>query len=463
MTVAATNPFLNGVFKAQHEEILLTGLDVSGEIPRELNGCFLRNGPNPQFVWSDNYHMYSGDGMLHALSLVDGRASYLNRFIRTPRFMCEKEQGRAVFPGMRDALAVDPAFGHVPPFTANTHVLKHAGRLLALNEGSMPFVVTNPATGEGTLDNFGGTVKMTFTAHPKLDPRTGELHGFSYITPNGMIDYLMLNPAGVAKSIASFRPPYRALMHDFAITQHYAVFPIYPLTWSMERVQRGERLYKWEPELGSYYYVLDRNNGEVVRVFRDSATLGMHTVNAYEKQGRIILDMVMMDDLPEGARAFEDDSITYLNSLNRVTLDLESGTLQRERLSHLNVEFPRIDERWSAAPYRYCYLASTVNDRLPQYLFDSLSRFDHRTGQMETYRPEHDVLFGEPVFVPVGEHEGEGYLLSYGYDQDHDKSDLWILDAMNIADGPVARIHIPQRVPYGFHGSWINDWSPDFA
>ncbi len=463
MTASSTNPFLSGVFKAQHEEITLTGLDVSGEIPRELNGCFLRNGPNPQFVWSDHYHMYSGDGMLHALTLVDGKAGYLNRFIRTPRFLCEREQGRAVFPGMRDALAVDPAFAHVPPFTANTHVLRHAGKLLALNEGSMPFVVTNLKTGEGNPDNFEGTVKMTFTAHPKKDPRTGELHGFSYITPNGMIDYLALDAAGNASLIGSYRPPYQALMHDFAITQHYAIFPIYPLTWSLERVQRGELLYRWEPELGSYYIVLDRKSGEVLHVFRDTATLGMHTVNAYEKQGRIILDMVMMDDIPEGAEAFVDDSVSYLNTLNRITLDLEAGGLQRKRLSNLNVEFPRIDERWSTAPNRYSYLASTTNDRLPQYLFDSVSRFDLWTSQMETYKPDAEILFGEPVFVPTGEQEGDGYLLSYGYDQAEDNSDLWILDAMDISSGPVARIHIPQRVPYGFHGSWIENWIPNIV
>ena len=455
MTTSPSNPFLKGIFKAQHNEITLSELNVTGKIPRELNGRFVRNGPNPQFVWSDNYHMYSGDGMLHVLDLNNGRASYMNRFIRTPRFLCEREQGRAVFPGMRDRVAVAPEFAGIPPFTANTHVIEHAGRLLALNEGSPPFAVTDIRSGAAVPDYLNGAVRMTFAAHPKQDPDSGELHGFSYITPDRKVDYLVLDRLGRARLVAGFQPPYTALMHDFAITRHFAVFPFYPLTWSMERVQRGELLYRWEPELGSYYYVLDRTSGEIVHIFQDSAVMGMHTVNAFEHQGCIILDMVLMDDIPQGTQAFADDSLSYQNTLNRITLDPANGTLRRQRLSDLNVEFPRIDERHSTTEHRFSFFASTLNDSLPRYLFDSISRYDHQLDRMETYCPESRVLFGEPVFVPAGDKEGEGYLLAYGYDEEEDTSDVWILDSTALIQGPLARIHIPQRVPFGFHGSWL--------
>ncbi|WP_020405359.1 carotenoid oxygenase family protein [Hahella ganghwensis] len=459
MMTASSNPFLNGVFKAQHNEATLSDLSVTGVIPPELNGRFVRNGPNPQFIWSDNYHMYSGDGMLHTLSLRNGKAGYMNCYIRTPRFLCEREQGRAVFPGMRDIALVEAEFENVPSFTANTNVIEHAGRMLALNEGSPPFAIMDAAKGDAVPDRFGGIIRQTFTAHPKLSPKSGELYGFSYITPDGLVDYSVLDSSGRARLITSFRPPYAALMHDFAMTQNYAVFPVYPLTWSMERVQRGEPIFQWEPELGSYYYVLNRLSGEIVKIFRDDAILGMHVVNAYEKRGRIVLDMVLMDDIPADAQAFADDSISYLNTLNRISLNLENGVLLRDRLSDLNVEFPRIDERWTTEPYRYAYLASTLNPHLPGFIFDSISRYDHLWGRMETFRPDEAVLFGEPVFVPVGAQEGNGYLLSYGYDQNKDTSDLWIFNAMALMQGPVARVHIPHRVPYGFHGNWFDDSS----
>ena len=456
MKTTAAKPFLNGMFKAQHNELTLDELKVSGKIPAELCGSFIRNGPNPQFPWSDKYHMYEGDGMLHTITLSDGRAGYRNRFIRTPKFLCEQEHGRSIFPGIRDWTAVAPAFAEIPRFTANTHIVQHAGQLLALNEGSPPFVMSDPDSGTGQHHHFDGVIKMTFTAHPKRDPVSGELHGYSYITPDGNVDYIVLDVAGKARLAASFRPPFPSLMHDFAITQNYAVFPIFPLTRSMERMLRGEPLYQWEPELGSYYAVLDRSTGSVVNTFQDLDMLGMHTVNAFEQDACIVLDIVLIDDIPKDIQAFADDSITFKNTLHRLRLNLATGSLQRDRLSDLNVEFPRMDDRWSSLPYQHSYMASTIDPELPHYLFDSVSHFNHQHLHMTTFCPGDGTLFGEPVFAPAGEREGEGYLLTYGYDPAKDTSDLWILKADNITAGPVARIHIPQRVPYGFHGSWIS-------
>ena len=236
-------------------------LKVTGELPRELNGTLYRNGPNPQFD-APGAHWFVGDGMLHAFHLENGRASYRNRWVRTPKWLAEHDAGRALFGGFGRKLPGTPASVTDDGGVANTNIIFHGGKLLALEEGHLPTEIE-----PGTLNRVGycdykGAIKGPFTAHPKIDPVTGEMVFFGYnaagpLTP--ALSFGSVNAAGVVTRFDRFEAPYASMVHDFIVTENHLLFPILPITGSMERAMRGKPPYAWEPEKGAYVGVMKRN------------------------------------------------------------------------------------------------------------------------------------------------------------------------------------------------------------
>src|SRR6267378_5094808 len=236
-------------------------LKIEGELPRELNGTLYRNGPNPQFE-APGAHWFVGDGMLHAFHLENGRASYRNRWIRTPKWQAEHDAGRALFGGFGQRLPGAPASTPTDGGVANTNIIFHAGRLLALEEGHLPTEIE-----PGTLNRLGycdykGGIAGPFTAHPKIDPVTGEMVFFGYnaagpLTP--ALSFGSVNASGVVTRFDRFEAPYASMVHDFIVTENHLLFPILPITGSMERAMRGRPPYAWEPEKGAYVGVMKRN------------------------------------------------------------------------------------------------------------------------------------------------------------------------------------------------------------
>ena len=234
-------------------------LKVTGELPRELNGTLYRNGPNPQFN-SPGAHWFVGDGMLHAFHLENGRASYRNRWVRTPKWQAEHDAGRALFGGFGRKLPDAPPSTIEDGGVANTNIIFHGGRLLALEEGHLPTEIE-----PGTLNRLGycdynGAIKGPFTAHPKIDPVTGEMAFFGYnaagpLTP--ALSFGTVSAAGVVTRFDRFEAPYASMVHDFIVTENHLLFPILPITGSMERAMRGKPPYAWEPEKGAYVGVMN--------------------------------------------------------------------------------------------------------------------------------------------------------------------------------------------------------------
>ena len=459
---ARINPYLSGNFGPITSEDDVQDLRVTGEIPRELNGTFYRNGPNPQFPPRDpNHHWFAGDGMLHAFILSNGRVSYKNRYVRTPKWSLENEAGKALFGTFGNPMTTDPSALGKDSGVANTNVIWHAGKLLALEEGHQPFEV-DPATLEprGYIDYAGDAHR--FTAHPKIDPKTGELVFFGYgigqMPLSAGMAYGVADKTGKVTRLDMFEAPYSSMVHDFLVTRNYALFPILPLSGSLQRAMNGKPPFGWEPELGSHVGVLARNAGiETIRWFHTDPCYVFHPMNAWEEGSKIIADVMQYANAPLFPNADGSPGKPSSAKLVRWTLDLadNSNVIKQTPLDDLAGEFPRFDERRAGLAYRHGYFAADTRDT-GKVMFDGIAHFDAQTGNSVVFKlPEGDVP-GEPIFVPRRHDagEGDGWLLALVYRGSQDRSDLLVFDAGDVAKGPIGVAHVPRRVPYGFHGNW---------
>src|SRR4051812_3771121 len=381
-------------------------LKISGELPRELNGTLYRNGPNPQFD-APGSHWFVGDGMLHAFHLENGRASYRNRWIRTPKFEAERRAGRALFGGFGRKLAdspVDLTDGGV----ANTNIIAHAGRLLALEEAHLPTEIEPGTLASRGYQDFGGRLRGAFTAHPKSDPVTGELLFFGYnaagpLTP--ALTYGTIDASGKLARISRFEAPYASMVHDFIVTSDHVLFPILPLTGSIERALSGRPPYAWEPDKGAFVGIMKRG-GDVKDIvwFRGEACYVFHIMNAWEDGSRIIADVMQFDEPPLFAHpdGRPTDPAKSRARLCRWSFDLagNSDRFTQTYLDDLTGEFPRIDDRRAGLVSRHGGYACANRDGP---LFGPLTALPHADGagpRRATYLlPDGDSL-SEPVFVP---------------------------------------------------------------
>ncbi|MDD3267077.1 MAG: carotenoid oxygenase family protein [Burkholderiales bacterium] len=457
------NKLLEGIFKPWSAESTINDLIVIGEIPRELNGTFFRNGPNPQYVFSDKYHFFGGDGMIHALNFKDGQVSYKNRWVRTNKFNLEREARRSLFAGFREFGKSDPSVQNMRAETANTNIINHGGKLLALQEASLPYEINIDTLETIGVTSYFEALRNSMTAHPKIDPVTGELISYSYINPIET-EYIYYYVADKNRNITKcerINIPYLSLLHDFAITKDYVIFPLFPLVMSYQRMFNGEDLYKWEPERGSYFGIIPRNgnNNDVIWIHVPEANcLSIHTVAAYQEGDLIILDTMLADNIPAGANGFTADADSFPNYLTRWIFDLKSQSLlSKTVLDDMAGEFPRIDDRFMGIKYRHVYIAATLHSDWFGYIFDAIVHYDLISNKKQVHDFGAGNMPAEPIFVPRNStaSEGDGFLLTYVYREKEDRSDLVILDALNVDHDPLAIIQIPHRVPFGFHGLWV--------
>jgi carotenoid cleavage dioxygenase-like enzyme len=418
------------------DELTEFDLPVEGVIPAELDGWYLRNGPNPRQATA---HWFTGDGMIHGVRLEGGRAAwYRNRWVRTDSF---KED----FPlynadGTRNLRAG----------TANTHLVNHAGKTLALVESSLPYEITNDLETVGAYD-FGGKLVDSMTAHPKICPTTGEMHFFGY--GNIFEPHVTYHRADANGELVINRPlDVKALtmMHDFALTAEHVVFMDLPIVFNLDVAMKGDgdMPYRWDDNYGARLGVLRRDDpfGEV-RWFEIDPCYVFHVANAYDRGTSIVLQAVRYPELWRHSGGFDTDGVLW-----SWTIDLQTGTVTERQLDDRAVEFPRIDDRLATLPARY---AVSVGDGcLVRYDLTTGDAVEHAFGTAESPGGP-----GEAVFVPSTSgpaDESSGWYIGYVYDQARDGSDLVIIDASDFAAQPVARIKLPHRVPFGFHGNWIS-------
>jgi carotenoid cleavage dioxygenase len=461
MNVAVrTNPYLTGNFAPLATEDDFAALPISGKLPPELRGTLYRNGPNPQFPpRDDNYHWFLGDGMLHAFQIADGKVSYRNRFIRTPKWQVEHAAGKALFGSWGNPATTDPSVLVHEGGVANTNVLWHAGRLLALEEAHEPFAVDPVSLAPQGYVDYAGAAKR-FTAHPKIDPETGEMIFFGYSAGEmplsaGMV-YGVVDAKGSVTKRESFEAPFASMVHDFMVTRNHVLFPILPLTLSMERAMNGLPPVAWEPEKGAHVGVMARKDGVAkLRWFTTDANYVFHVMNAWEDGNRIMADVMEYPNAPLFPNADGSAGAPAAAILRRWTFDLagNSNTIKRETLDDWAGEFPRIDDRRAGLSYRHGWFAARSN-QAPEVRYDAIAHFDHTTGRRTAHVLAPGDMTSEPVFVERSAAEGDGWLLAVVYRGSENRSDLVVLDALNVEAGPIATAALPRRVPFGFHGNW---------
>jgi carotenoid cleavage dioxygenase len=442
MAAAETElPFhLRGNYAPVGREVTAFDLPVRGAIPRELSGLYLRNGPNPKSGSSP--HWFLGDGMVHGVRLENGRAAwYRNRWVRTrpladPELSFVQEDG-----------SVDRTIG-----VANTNVIGHAGRIYALVENGFPHELSPELDTLGVRD-FDGKLTSAFTAHPKLCPKTGELHFFGYGFFPPFLVYHVLDAAGNLVRSHEIPVPGPTMMHDFAITERHVLFMDLPVVFDIEiALARSGMPYHWSDDYGARIGVMPRSGGPAdLRWYEIEPCYVFHPWNAFEAaDGRIVLDVARYPELwRQGASEFDTASA------HRFTLDPKSGNAKEERLDERPIEFPRIDDRLGGSRHRYGYTVAAVGGANEG--FRGLLKYDFEKGGSVEHDFGPGCATGEAVFVPAGRGEDEGYLLSFVYDEASDSSKLVILDAQAFAKPPLAEVPLPQRVPFGFHGNWIGD------
>ncbi|HEY2710226.1 MAG TPA: carotenoid oxygenase family protein [Caulobacteraceae bacterium] len=435
-------------------------LEVLGEIPAGLNGAFYRNGPNPQFEPRDTYHWFSGDGMIHGFYVEGGKVRYRNRYVRTPKWELEHSAGKSLFGTFGNPMTTDPAAMGQDSGVANTNIVWHANRLLALEEGHKPFEL-DPATLEprGYADDYRGKV----TAHPKLDPETGEMVWFAYsagaLPLNGSMSYGVTDAAGQVVRRDEFEAPFAAMVHDFLVTKRYALFPILPLTLSLQRAMGGQPPIAWEPDKGSHVGVMARDAGiETIRWFTTDACYVFHPMNAWEEGDKIFADVMEYPVAPLFPTVDGSRPQNAFARLVRWTFDLadDSNSIKRIQIDDLAGEFPRFDERRAGLDYRHGWFAGITRDASESIRFDTIAHIDLASGKRSEHVYDMGDSPGEPVFVPrtPDAAEGDGWLVAVVYRGGEDRSDFVVYDAQDVAKGPIATAKVPRRVPFGFHGNW---------
>ncbi len=461
-------PYLQGNYAPIDEERDFdeSELRIEGTIPSNLLGAFMRDGPNCAF--QPNHYVYplDGDGMVHAVYFRDGHVQYKNRWVQTSHLMTERKFGRTLYGSVGKLMEVPQevidAGGEPSPIrnTANTNVLYHGGKLLAMWEGGWPHLLNNDLSTVGLYD-YDGALQPgdALTAHPKICPDSGDLITCTqrWDSPNYWVQ--VFDKRGVHKQTMPVEFPRKGIIHDLQITENYVVIFYAPAFHSVEMAMKGEDPFLWEPDQGTRIIAIPRSGSGENIVFETDAFFSWHYCNGFEQGGKIFIDYVWINSIPftqaQGTGVEKQPRRMY-----RMSLDPVTRAVTNERFSEIFCEFSRVDERRMGKSYRYGFATCSNRDWGDAHGYNCTGRFDFETGETTLWEYGPEANAGEPVHVPNpdSEREEDGYLMCYVHNPGEGPF-LSILSAGNIEDGPLAKVHIPGRVPNGFHANWMQGLS----
>ncbi|WP_213769137.1 carotenoid oxygenase family protein [Caballeronia sp. dw_19] len=440
----SNNPALSGAFEPVFDERDDADLQVQGEIPAGLNGVFMRNGPNPRFEPDARYaYPFDGTGMIHAIFLQDGRARYRNRWVATDELCAEQRAGHRLY---------NSTFSPPPhPNLANTNIVHHGGRYLALYEGGKPYELDS---GIGTLGRFDyqGKLPGVMSAHPKTDPLTGELLSVSYELSSGMLTYVRANRSGQIDRVVPFQAPWAAIVHDVALTHKYLVVFVCPFVFDWSRQGPPG---SWEPERGVKVALIPRDalHPEQIRWIDAPPFFHWHTINAFADGDRIEAVLPWYDcfSLTGHSRRLE---------LHRLVIDIARGVVHDQAIDDQPCEFGRVNDAYLGQRARYGYVGLRMPrpGEKPQIgAFEAIARYDLVTGSKTVHQFAPGLTVSEPVFVadPHGRREEDGFIVTFVHELGSSAGRFVILDARQLDREPLAVIELPRRVPAGLHGAWI--------
>ncbi|XP_011087733.1 carotenoid 9,10(9',10')-cleavage dioxygenase 1-like [Sesamum indicum] len=483
------NHYLSGNFAPVDETPPLTDLPVKGHLPECLNGEFVRVGSNPKFAPVAGYHWFDGDGMIHGLRIKDGKATYVSRFVKTSRLKQEELYGGPKFMKFGDMKGIfglimvnmhmlrtklkvlDASYGFG---TANTAIVYHHGKLMALHEGDKPYAIKVLEDGDlqtiGMLD-YDKRLAHTFTAHPKVDPFTGEMFTFGYSQTPPYVTYRVISKEGVMEDPVPITIADPVMMHDFAVTENYAIFMDLPLYFRpKEMVKEKKLMFTFDPTKKARFGVLPRyaKNELLIRWFELPNCFIFHNANAWEEGDEVVLITCRLQN-PD-LDMFSSSVKEFTNELYEMRFNLKNGLASQKRLSVSAVDFPRVNENYTGRNQHYVYgtiLGSTAK-------VTGIIKFDLHA-EPETGKEKLEVggnitgifdlgpgKFGsEAVFVPrqpgTASDEDDGYLIFFVHDENTGKSAVNVIDAKTMSADPVAVVELPKRVPYGFHALFVTE------
>ncbi len=434
-----------GNYRPVSEEVTETKLKVEGTIPPELSGLYVRNGTNESTGIAP--HFFGGDGMLHGIRLENGEAKwYRNRYVDTPVY--RKETGGFSAPKPEDT-------------TSAVSVLYHGGKLMSLGEFGYPYEIDPSDLSTKGFFNYEGQLPGNMTAHPRIDPVTGELLFFGYDVTAPYLTYMRADKAGNMLQVEPIEMSGASMIHDFAVTDNYVVFMDMPVRFSWLSVAMGEGLpFKWDDSHMTRFGVMPRTGTNAdVKWFDIPACFVFHIMNSFEQGDEVVIDAARYDNL------WVKNSHDFFHPahLSRFSMNMKTGQASVQRIYEGAMEFPQVNRSLWTKPYRYGY--SLVVDEeydspeLINQASSGIRKYDLQTGADDSWLPGPSLLPGEAVFIPAegSGGEDEGYLCSYVFDKNTELSAFCLFDATNVAAGPIAKVQLPVRVPVGFHGVWVPD------
>jgi carotenoid cleavage dioxygenase len=447
MTVVE-NKWLSGPYAPIPGDVTATELEIVGTLPDELEGRYLRNGPNPITpIDPATHHWFVGDGMVHGVRLGGGRADwYRARMVRSTQ--------------VSEVLGEPPAPGdrHGGMDGANTNVIGLDGRTFAIVEaGARPVELTYELD---TIEHsdLGGTLPHGYTAHPKVDPATGDLHAVAYHWALPHLEYIVTGANGMVKQVSPVEVTDGPMVHDCSITERWAVVYDLPVTFDLEAAMAGGSFpYTWKDDRPARVGLIPLGgSGADVRWFEVAPCYVFHPLNAHDDGDKVVLDVVRYDRMFDAKRLGPDDAAPLLW---RWTIDTAAGTVHEEQLGDQPMEFPRVDERLVGRAHRWGYGSEIRRHELDNAFGGNLIRIDGKSGDMTRFDLGAGRTGGEWVMVPrhQGAAEDDGWLMTLVHDAGTDRSELIVLPAADPGEGPVARVLLPNRVPLGFHGNWVPD------
>jgi carotenoid cleavage dioxygenase len=437
--------WLQGNFAPVLQEVEAFDLEVRGALPPELTGSYVKNSSNPPR--SDSPHWFFGDGMVHGVGLENGTASwYRNRYVQTEPYLAGVGFGQGAPGGAGNQ--------------SNVSALWHGGRLLTSGEVGFPYQLDASDLSTIKAFDFGGALTGAFTAHPKIDPVTGRMHAFGYGFTAPFLQYYIIEADGTLSHSEPIDVPRSTMMHDFQITETDAIFWDMPIVFDLELAIKyiehptPETLpYVWKPELGSRIGIMPLTGGaQQIRWFEIEPCYVFHSINAFRRGDDVIVDVCRLSSV------FADGVLGGEPSLRRWTINTVTGTVADDVLVTDNPgDLPGRDLRRAGREHRYGYLTGTRENPNTVEL-GGIIKHDFTTGARDVWEPGPTRHASEPYFLPgdpTDLADDAGWLLSFVHDDAAGETVLAVLDATDVAAGPVAEVIMPQRVPYGFHATWV--------
>jgi carotenoid cleavage dioxygenase len=463
------HPYLTGAWKPSLNEYTATDMEVIGEIPKDIDGVYVRNTENPVHQAKGNYHPFDGDGMLHSVTIRNGQAEYRNRFVRTKGFEAEQIAGQSLWQGIANFVTAETrkgwgAQGFVKD-SSSTDVVIHAGKIMSTfwqcGEGYLldPYTLENLGTQDWVPEDG-------ISAHPKVDLNTGEMLFFNYSNKPPYQHYGVVDKDNKLVHYTPIPLPGPRLPHDMAFSKNYAILADLPLFFDPDKIPQNKFRPRYHPDMPTRFAIFPRYGTEKdVIWFEAKPTYVLHWLNAYEEGDEVILDGYFQDQpnppplkwMPRriGKVMASIDLKSLQTRLHRWHFNLKTGEVREYHLSDEIVEFGTFNQRYAGSKNRYYY---SVWNKPGWFLFSGIMKHDLETGEVQKYDFGKKRYGSEAPFVPrIGaKDEDDGYLISFITDMKKNRSECVILDAKNIEAGPVCQIILPHRISSGTHACWAN-------